>query len=1049
MAASYGGSKRVSMNRRARRFSFELLEPRQLLSLSHFYTFNDGLANDWVGNAHATLFNGASIVDGQLVLANTGVTSGQTSTVQYARLPSDVLSSGDATVEFWFTAMDLPDGSRVFDFGNQSGSDGDSYLFFTPHSLDGDSRGVLSSGGIANERIAGSPTTDDGTEHMAAIVVDTGADLLRLYIDGNEVSSASLAGDNAGSVDDTLAYLGRSLFNADPGFTGSINELRIFDHAVTPTEVAAHAELGPSTAERSPLRRRMEVLDRGLVVVRSATSQAYVGWRLFATDPGDIAFNVYRSADGGDPVKLNATPITNSTNFVDTGANFGVSNEYFVRPVVDDFELAPSETFTLWNQATNSSIPVQQYINVPIDRPAGGETPDGNYTYSANDASVGDLDGDGDFEIILKWDPSNAKDNSQSGYTGNVYIDAYDFDGNNNSTLLWRIDLGRNMRAGAHYNQFLVYDLDGDGKAEVVMRTAEATIDGVGTVIGDRTADYRNSAGYILSGPEFLTVFDGQTGAIIDSIPFEPVRGSVASWGDTYGNRVDRFQATIAYLDGVHPSLVWGRGYAGPQSGLNARNEVAAYDYVNGQLEVRWVYKAATNGQDPGYVGSSAHSITVGDVDGDGKDEVTTGAAAIDDDGTLLYNTGLGHGDALHLSDLIPSRPGLELFMPHESPGSYGDNGADVRDARTGEIIFGIPATNDVGRGVAGDIDPNSPGYEVWATVSGAGTRTVYSAEGQPLYRTDAGTPTNNDDDIPFNFLVWWDADPIRELLDGTRISKWRYDVATPFRQTILSLSGTSSNNGSKSTPSLSGDILGDWREEVIMRASNNAALRIYTTTIVADSRLYTLLQDPQYRQAIAWQNSGYNQPPHPGFFLGAGMADPPKPQSFVNAGPPGDYNGNGSVGPEDYVTWRMSLGSMSDLRADGDHDGIIGQGDYQVWRDNFGAVPAPAAGGGSSLSSLAEQRVASPVPESFALAFDTLQAPSRTARVSFTARDDTHFVPAVRDDLLLVAQYRAPIRPSVESPSNSSGPNAEATRSADAFDAAFASFDRLIASAL
>ncbi|HEX8150042.1 MAG TPA: rhamnogalacturonan lyase, partial [Pyrinomonadaceae bacterium] len=397
----------------------------------------------------------------------------------------------------------------------------------------------------------------------------------------------------------------------------------------------------------------MENLGRGVVAIRQSSTDVYVGWRLSGTDPSAVAFNLYRSTGGGPAFQLNAAPISGSTNYVDTTADLTQSNAYFVRPVVNGTERAPSASFTLPANAA-----VQQYLNVPLQIPAGGTTPDGvAYTYSANDASVGDLDGDGEYEIILKWDPSNSKDNSQSGYTGNVYLDAYKLDG----TRLWRIDLGRNIRAGAHYTQFMVYDLDGDGKAEIACKTADGTIDGVGTPIGSASADYRNSSGYILSGPEYLTVFNGLTGAALATTGYDPPRGTVSSWGDSYGNRVDRFLAGIAYLDGKRPSLVMARGYY-------TRAYVAAWNWRDGQLSKVWAFDtghAGTSNANSAWRGQGSHSLTIGDVDGDGRDEITYGAAAIDDDGTGLYTTGLGHGDALHMSDLDPDRPGQEVYMVH------------------------------------------------------------------------------------------------------------------------------------------------------------------------------------------------------------------------------------------------------------------------------------------------------------------------------------------------------------------------------------------------
>lgn len=588
--------------------------------------------------------------------------------------------------------------------------------------------------------------------------------------------------------------------------------------------------------------RQMEYLDRGLVAVK-VDNGVFLSWRMLGTDPDDIAFNIYR-----DGVKVNPEPIADRTNYVDPAGT--IASTYQVAPVVGGEELRPSLPVSVWPQ---------QYLVIPINQPPPGVTPTGErYTYEANDASVGDLDGDGQYEIVLKWHPTNAKDNAHDGYTGPEIFDAYELDG----THLWRITQGVNIRAGAHYTQFIVYDLDGDGKAEVAFRTADGTVDGMGNVIGDPNADYRDSRGRILTGPEYLTIFEGATGRALVTVPFEPARGNVNDWGDNYGNRSDRFLAAVAYLDGERPSLIMARGYY-------AKTMLVAYNYRDGELTKVWSFDSH-DPSNPGnriYAGQGNHNLSVADVDFDGKDEIIYGAMAIDDDGTGLYATGWGHGDAMHVGDLDPSRPGLEVFQVHESPSS--PYGASFRDALTGQIIWGVRTGADTGRGTAADIDPNFPGAEAWAS-NGVGVR---SATGE-LITTQ--TPS-------INFVVWWDGDLLRELLDNIYIDKWDPAARRPVR--ILTATGALSNNGTKATPALSADILGDWREEVIWRTADNQALLLYTTTDPTPHRIYTLMHDPQYRLAIAWQNVAYNQPPHPSFFLGEGMAPPPKPNIYLATG--------------------------------------------------------------------------------------------------------------------------------------------------------------------
>jgi len=642
----------------------------------------------------------------------------------------------------------------------------------------------------------------------------------------------------------------------------------------------------------NPPARQMEALDRGLIALRRATSQVYLGWRLLGTDPAAVGFHVYRSANGGTPVRLTATPLTASTNYVDTSFNAAATNTYFVRPVLGGVEQPASETVVL---AANA--PIRQYLNVPLDIPPGGQMPDVanpgqfvSYTYTANDASVGDLDGDGDYEIVLKWMPTNEAHAGAAGYTGSTILDAYRLDG----TRLWRIDLGINIRSSAQYAPFLVYDLDGDGRAELVTRTMPGTTDGRGADVvlpgDDPDADYRTSSGRIVTGPEYLTVFDGLTGGALATVPFAPDRQAISTWGDDYGHRGENLFLAPAYLDGVRPSIVVGRGIYSPSGTFPARNELTAWDWRDGQLTRQWWFKAniGLNGNvNSEYVGQGTHSMITADVDGDGRDEVVYGAMTVDHDGTGLYSTGRGHGDALHVADMDPTNPGLEVFQAHEETALGNHTTSSLRDAATGRILAAplVSAADvaagsfpDVGRAIALDIDPNHPGYEFWNSYD----TSIFDVHGTPI----APKPST----MHVNFGVWWDGDLLRETLDNTTIGDW--NATTGARVNLVSFgssginnsSGLAANNGTKSTPCLSGDILGDWREEVIWRTSDNTALQIWSTTISTSTRIPALMHDPHYRLAIAWQNNGYNQPPNPGFFLGAGMAPAPTPAIYTVA---------------------------------------------------------------------------------------------------------------------------------------------------------------------
>ncbi|WP_190238710.1 rhamnogalacturonan lyase family protein [Salipaludibacillus neizhouensis] len=598
------------------------------------------------------------------------------------------------------------------------------------------------------------------------------------------------------------------------------------------------------------LEKQMELLTRAPVAVKTDEG-VLVSWRMLGTDPADIKFAVYR-----DGKRLSKKPITESTNYLDTE---GTEDSVYEIRVVGGKKGEAIETKVLENN----------HFDIPLNQPEPGETPLGDpYSYNANDMSVGDLDGDGEYEVIVKWDPSNSKDSSQSGYTGNVYLDAYKLDG----TQLWRIDLGKNIRAGAHYTQFLVYDFDGDGKSELVTKTADGTIDGQGNVIGRAEADHRYTSGYILQGDEFLTVFNGETGAAVDTVEYDPPRGDVSAWGDNYGNRVDRFMAGVAYLDGETPSIIMARG-------AYTRIVVAAYDFTGGKLDKQWRFDTNDEGNNE-YAGQGYHSLSIADVDGDQKDEVVYGQMVVDDDGSGLYSTGLGHGDALHVGDLIPSRDGLEIFAVQENKGA--EYGYDMRDAKTGEIIWGEKTGEDTGRGLTADIDPRYEGSESWAISGAWNSRTgnLHAANGE---RISASIPSAN-------FAIWWDGDLSRELLDHTwnadtnqgvgTIDKWDYENGQLVN--LLTAEGTLSNNSTKGTPNLQADLLGDWREEAIWRTDDNQALRVFLTPEKTEHKIHTLMHDAQYRVAIAWQNVAYNQPPHPSFFLGNGMETPATPNITV-----------------------------------------------------------------------------------------------------------------------------------------------------------------------
>ncbi len=597
--------------------------------------------------------------------------------------------------------------------------------------------------------------------------------------------------------------------------------------------------------------RHMEKLGRGVVATYQGGGKVFVSWRLLGTDPDAVAFHVYRTLGDEKPVKLTAEPLTKATCFEDTGVDLGKGARYFVASVID----GKHEPRTHAAPALPADAPARPYLAIPLKTPAG---------YTPNDASVGDLDGDGEYEIVLHQ-AGRGRDNSQAGITDPPILQAYKLDG----SMLWEINLGKNIREGAHYTQFLVYDFDGDGKAEVMCKTADGTVDGAGKVIGDKDADHRsmngaipNADGKILAGPEFLTAFEGATGKALATVDYVPGRGKVSDWGDAYGNRADRFLACVAYLDGTRPSAVFCRGYY-------TRAVLAAWDFRDGKLTKRWVFD--TDDGTPGnraYRGQGNHGISAGDLNADGKDEIVYGSCVIGSDGKGVYSTGLGHGDAMHVGDLDPDRPGLEVFKAN------GDNanpaGIQLRDAWTGKQIWGVASAGKggVGRACALDIDPRHKGMEMWGKGNGVGG--LFNAKGEKI--SDASPRV-------CNMGCWWDGDLLRELLDGVTVSKWDHANSREARLFNGADHNVASNNGSKSNPCLCADILGDWREEIVARTRDGKELRVFATTIPTEHRIPTLTHDPIYRLGVAWQNVAYNQSAHTGFYLGHGMTFPvPKP---------------------------------------------------------------------------------------------------------------------------------------------------------------------------